>query len=321
MTDEAWRQAYTKLNNSFSPQLVFRLGVDSGFFSEYNNMVLAMLYCLQQRIRFVLYSDRTHFALRDGWNDFFEAFPAATTFRLHRDYNLRPYIIGQSTEPRLQKLVKYRGIVAAYKALARVDYLTQDLWAFHRDPAFAQARFDLPELGWQDTPLLAAAQDLIRAFWRYNAQSAALVAEFRESVALPAAYVALHVRAGDKFTEAQLYDFREYMGPAAELAPGRQAFVLTDDYTVLEQLRAQYPGWQFHTLCEPTERGYFHRDFVRQSPQHKYRQHLKLFAGMDICAAATAFIGTYSSNPGMYLGMRMGEAKCHCLDFDQWLIW
>jgi|SRR6476661_1953881 len=321
MTDQDRLAAYTALNNSFRQRLVFHMGVDSGFFSEYNNMVLAMLYCLQHRIRFVLYSDYAHFALRDGWNDFFEPFPATTTHRLHKDYNLRPYIIAQSTEPRLQKLVKYRGIVAAYKALTGVRYFTQDLWAFHRAPAFAQQRFRLPELGLPDASLLEAAQALIRMLWRYNAASAAIVQEFTSTVALPKEYVALHVRAGDKFTEARLYDFREVMEPAQRLSANRQAFVLTDDYTVMEQLRAIYPDWHFHTLCEPTERGYFHREFVRQPPEFKYRQHLKLFASMDLCAGASAFIGTYSSNPGMYLGMRMGEARCHCVDFDKWLIW
>jgi hypothetical protein len=276
MTTTEWLANYYTLNNSFKKKLVFRLGVDSGYFSEYNNMVLAMLYCLKHHVKFELYSDLTHFALRDGWNDFFVPFGNTNHQRINKDYNLRPYIIEQSKEAPLQKVVKYKYITAAYKALFGIDFLTQDLWAFH----------------------------------------------FVRSAGLPNdEFISLHVRAGDKFTETEMFDFSEYMKPALELSHNRKAFILTDDFTVMEQLRTQYPDWEFYTLCEPTERGYFHRDFVRQNKEFKYRQHLKLFANMDICAASNTFVGTYSSNPGMYMGMRIGQERCHCLDFDKWLIW
>ena len=36
---------YIKLNKSFRRTLVFRMGDSGGFFSEYNGMILAMLYC------------------------------------------------------------------------------------------------------------------------------------------------------------------------------------------------------------------------------------------------------------------------------------
>ncbi|HEX8429490.1 hypothetical protein [Hymenobacter sp.] len=321
MTTEEWIQQYNILNSSFKKRLVFRLGIDSGFFSEYNNMVLAMLYCLKHRIRFELHSDYTYFAFRDGWNDFFVPFGAVNTHRIHKDYNLRPYIIELSKEAKLQKIVKYRYIATLYKLLFGVNYMTQDLWSRHRDLAFAQETFDIPELGFHHTPLLVATQQVIKAFWRYNAQSAPIVAAFVNSVQLPEDYVSMHVRVGDKFTETKMFDFSEYMIPAAEFSPNKEAFVLTDDYTVIEQLQEQYPQWQFHTLCAPSERGYFHRDFVKQDNQFKYTQHLKLFANMDICASSTKFIGTYSSNPGMYMGMRIGPARCYCLDYDEWLIW
>lgn len=322
MNTQEWQNNYYALNNSFKKKLVFRLGVDSGYFSEYNNMILAMLYCLKHKIKFELYADWTHFALRNGWNDFFVPFQNENHQIINKDYNLRPYIIEQSKEPVVQKIIKYRYITSLYKSLFGIDYLTQDLWAQHRDPDFAKATFTIPELGMHNLPLLEATQQCIRAFWQYNEASAPIIADFIASAGLPAEeYISLHVRAGDKFTETQMFDFSEYMKPAQEISINRKAFILTDDYTVIEQLRAQYPDWVFFTLCETAERGYFHRDFVKQSREFKYRQHLKLFANMDICARATSFVGTYSSNPGMYMGMRIGQERCHCLDFEQWQLW
>ncbi|RZK45336.1 MAG: hypothetical protein EOO61_00140 [Hymenobacter sp.] len=321
MTNDKWIASYIKLNNSFKKKLVFRIGADSGFFSNYNNLILALLYCLKHQIKFELYSEHTPFAISDGWNDFFLPFPAVNTTRINKDYNLRPYIIELSTEPKLQKIIKYQYITAAYKALTGIDYLTQDLWAYHRDQAFANETFHIPELGFYNAPLLEATQIVIKVFWQYNTISALGVTEFVNSVTLPKEYISLHVRAGDKFTETNAFDFSEYMVPAQQLSHNRQAFVLTDDYTVMEQMQAQYPDWTFYTLCEPTERGYFHNEFVKQDKQFKYRQHLKLFANMDLCANSTNFIGTYSSNPGMFMGMRIGPERCYCLDFDQWVIW
>ena len=322
MNTTEWLATYHKLNNSFKKKLVFRLGVDSGFFSEYNNMVLAMLYCLRHSIKFELYSDFTKFTIRDGWNDFFVPFGNANHHRINKDYNLRPYIVEQSKEAPLQKLVKYRYIRAAYKILFNVDYMTQDLWAYHRDPKFAEERFDFPALGLHGAPLLEATQKFIQAFWRYNTQTAAAVAGHIHSVELPTdGYVSLHVRAGDKFTETEMFDFSEYMKPAMELSHNRKAFIMTDDFTVVELLQKQYADWQFWTLCTPADRGYFHTKFIKHDQNEKYQHHLRLFAEIDIAAKAEHFIGTYSSNIGMFMGMRIGEERCRCIDFDRWLIW
>ena len=38
---------YIRLNNSFDKSVIFRLGISGGFFSEYNNMLVCMLYCMQ----------------------------------------------------------------------------------------------------------------------------------------------------------------------------------------------------------------------------------------------------------------------------------
>lgn len=47
---------YKEVNESFKKVLIFKIGINSGFFSEYNNMILAMLYCLENRIQFKLSS-------------------------------------------------------------------------------------------------------------------------------------------------------------------------------------------------------------------------------------------------------------------------
>ena len=58
---------YFEINNSFSQKLVYHLGSEAGFFSEYNNMILAMLYCLKHKIKFVLYSKDANFGFEKGY--------------------------------------------------------------------------------------------------------------------------------------------------------------------------------------------------------------------------------------------------------------
>ena len=67
-------EEYQKLNSSFKKKLIYKVGLDCGFFSEYNNMILAMSYCLIHKIQFVLSSNNANFDNENGWCGFFEPF-------------------------------------------------------------------------------------------------------------------------------------------------------------------------------------------------------------------------------------------------------
>ena len=64
---------YQPINSSFKEKLVFRLGIDAGFFSEFNNMILAMAWCLENEVQFVLSSRHAWFDER-GWSAWFRPF-------------------------------------------------------------------------------------------------------------------------------------------------------------------------------------------------------------------------------------------------------
>lgn len=69
--DADWLCRFRRLNERHEKQLLFRLGSQAGFFSEINNMLLAVLYCLRGNIRFVLSSKGGTFGVRNGWTDYF----------------------------------------------------------------------------------------------------------------------------------------------------------------------------------------------------------------------------------------------------------
>lgn len=67
---EKWR----KLNASFKKKLVYRLGDSAGLFSEINNMFFAMVWALDNKVRFELCSQRSNLG-DEGWNDFLSLLP------------------------------------------------------------------------------------------------------------------------------------------------------------------------------------------------------------------------------------------------------
>ena len=134
-------------------------------------------------------------------------------------------------------------------------------------------------------------------------------------------YIGFHIRGGDKFTEHELLQCSAYIDKAEKLSSLRKAFVSTDDYGVIEELKKNYPQWYFYSLTEPSERGYFYSEFQSQDKESKKKDLIKLFASMEILRASELFIGTFSSNMGMFLGMCMEKERVYGVDFDEWLLW
>ncbi|UZH55534.1 hypothetical protein JRG66_01155 [Salinimicrobium tongyeongense] len=302
---------YKELNNSFEEKLTFHFGANAGFFSEFNNMVFAILYCLQNKIDFRLYSKRGNLAYNKGWQDFFSPFCEETEFYLHSRYNRRAYQMerAKAFPPALLRIISGN------------RYLTQDIWDKFRSRKFELETFNIPELEIINETLPRAAQTIIQMIWNYNEPAKTYINKFKASVSLPERYLSIHIRAGDKTKESKIFNTESYMGEAEKLGISENIFVLTDDYRLLRELKIKYPAWNFFTLCHPSEEGYVHNEFLKLSKKEKYLKLLKLLASIDLCAASEHFIGTFSSGPGNYLGMRMGEEKCTGIDYKSWLLW
>ncbi len=140
-------------------------------------------------------------------------------------------------------------------------------------------------------------------------------------MALPRDYLGLHVRAGDKHLEASLPDISHYIDRARAHSSLREVFLSTDDYAVFEEARRRYPEYSFATLCTPSERGYIHEDFMRQHERVRQWRLMNFFSAMEILASASYFIGSSATNPGMYLGMRMGRERALFVDSAHWRVW
>jgi len=301
---------YREINDRFERTLVFRLGGEAGFFSELNNMLLAMVYCLAYEIRFVLYSGGANFEVCRGWEDFFMPFCEEAADPEHRVLNPRrpPGRMTMAQQLQIYRLKRRHG----------VDFLTHELWDRFRDRRFVRRRFSFA--GGRRLGLRSAARILMPIVWRYNAHTWSRVEAIKRSVSISGEYLGLHIRRGDKSLEEPAVEVSRYVDKAKSVSSVRQIFLLTDDFRVFEEVARDHPDCAFSTLCTPSERGYVHREFLHLEPHAREARLLRLFASVDILAAAQQVVCTFSSNVGMYLGMRMDDDRVWGVDQKRWMI-
>lgn len=305
-------EQYQTLNCSFKNELVFHIGTDAGFYSEFNNMVLAIVYCLQYGVKFSLYSSDANFKEKEGWNDYFIPFCDEVKDSFHHKYNMRyddPFFTNHGVD-RLKILY--------WRMRHKHTYLTSDLFYRFRNVEFDRRCFVLPELG-VTGGLRELGGHIINLIYRFNDKTQYEISSIKGKLNLPDRYVGFHIRGGDKFVEHKLEQCAAYISKAEGITDIRQAFVLTDDYDIFRALQTDFPSWKFYTLTQPDEKGYFHQEFLQKTNIERKKDLIKLFSAMEILREADFFVGTFSSNPGMFLGMCMENA--YGVDFDHWLLW
>jgi hypothetical protein len=270
-----------------------------------------MIYCLRNKIKFVLFSKDANFGYDKGWTDYFLPFVEEEEDTFHARYNFRYRGIFKTLRPQ----------VLLYHLVHRNTLLTFEILNKVRDRKWENEHFHIPELG-IDGSLQDACRLLVDMTWRYNSFTQTSVRDLISSLHLPENYIGFHVRTGDKITETNLLDVSEYVKKIPPDYPAKNAFVSTDNYLMVEEFRNRLKDWNIYTLCGKEERGYFHDEFQKKKNPGFIRQsHENLFASMDIISESDAFIGTFSSNLGMFLGMRMEKHQVFGVDSKQWIIW
>lgn len=336
---EKWR----KLNASFKKKLVYHLGDSAGLFSEINNMFFAMVWALDNKVRFELCSQRSNLG-DEGWNDFFEPFTGekCSEFLVRNNRRFVSDIKGYDKKK-----------VMAGKKKEKIDFLTQDIFKrFFENRAFAEKVFDFPELGIAGGSFAAAA-GLARAFYRLNAAtetavrhlaatrlrmvlfhgSGAFEAEngagtgsgLAGSGELPEKYIAVQMRAGDIRKEAAwrrqgLLGAAPYARKIREMCSGeglagvRTVFAFADDFRLVEELAAALSEFRVYTLCGEEERGFDYEAFMAQDAEARRRGILKILANVELCRGSLRFIGTRVSNPSWFLRLIMPEERVTFVD-------
>ena len=283
---EQLRADYTRVNDAFPQSVVFRVGSGAGFFSEVGGMIVSMMYCYHHKIRFTIFADT--FAGPEGWESFFEPFCPNKHNRLNARWNGRE-ALGDG--------IKQRLLLQTLKRTNGAELLTSDVFwkangEFKTSTVVDWPEFDIHGTTWPEY------HKLFPLAMRFNAETRAAVDAVKARVPLPRPTYSIHIRSGDKITEqSELLTVPFCIEQIESTKPDVQnLFVLTDDYTNIEELRRLRPAWNVLTLTSPEERGYWNAEFFAMPWEQRRENLITFFAIVEICVESDFHFGCEHSN-------------------------
>jgi hypothetical protein len=303
---------YNKMNNSFKEKAIFCIGHSAGFFSEINNMILAMIYCLENNIKFCPYSLSANFSNGIGWQEFFEPFCDEFNVRIKKQFNFRTKEnVNNVFSKKPLKYLAFKIQSKIFKKKHGIKYLNHELWSKFFDIRHSLHNMIFQKLGFEmDSSSELAFTKMQKMIWRFNKQTKQAIDEIISHLNLSQDYLAIHVRSGDKILEVEkLLDGRDFMKTIKQNINLIDIFVFADDYRQIEQLRRDYPDYNFYTLCKEHERGYYNNEFQALSWDMKKSKLLDLFANIEICRKSNLFIHTGQANPDIFIMRMMDHDK------------
>ena len=281
---------YSSINTAFKKKVVFSVGYYAGFFSEINNMILAMIYCLKNNLKFTLNSKNSAIFGDKGWEEYFEPFTEEAAKPIPQKINFR---ITTNYKFRLKDLLR----INLYKIQNDVNYLTFDIWDKFYDESWHHAC---------DKQLSKERIDIINHIWKYTPETKSIIDNKIKLLNLPDKYDALHIRGGDKLLEApSLYRPEDLIETLFHFLELKDIFIFCDDYSAYEYFVKNYKNYKFYTLCTPDERGYDNEKFQNEKFSMRRNKIINLLTDIEICKNANFFVGSEQANTDYFLSWIM----------------
>lgn len=304
-------EEYRKLNDSYSKSCVFHIGIDAGFFSEFNYLVFTILYCLENNIKLKLYSKDANFGYKDGWTDYFLPFTEEEYDSYHSFFNRHPTgltlkeVLLSKNLGLLRWKLKNDGMIFladTFKYFIRKNYF--DYYTHNISPNIGLKNKEYTINGFVNGDYINAYNQVFDLLWRFNDSVSAIMENLIHDLNLPDNYIACQIRGGDKFIEYNLLSVETYLLKIKKVSSLKDVFVLTDDYRIIEQLRSKAPDYNWYTLCKESEKGYFNSTFSNSDSEIKKKQMINLFTSVELLIRSSVFIGTITATPCCVVGIK-----------------
>ena len=266
----------------------FGCSLSCGFGADYIGLLSVLMTSLKMDCGVALCRpEKPHgFAIEQGWNDYFEPIFLEVHAPLMQHLNRHPFPL----DARLPVLRWLAGLWLRRFSRPRSDYFAFDRFSLpdpHAPPALFKEAGD-----W-----LQARAALMRLLWVYNAKTRRQVDEILAEITLPDKYYSVCIRRGDKHIEHDYVGPDRYVSVLTELADASvPIFVTSDDYSVVEALRAALPGRRLMSLTPPNASGYVHVAFRRQPARQRWLHTVRFFAQLECLWNAELFIGSATTN-------------------------
>jgi hypothetical protein len=282
-------ERYCKLNSSFPVAFVFQFGRGGGFGAEMVYLLCSAAACLQHEFQFCLGQCRNPrgFAIKTGWNDYFQPVFPIVPGRLLR-------VMNRDLFP-LNRLPVAKTVA---KLCLRVTYGANYRFLFDRLPPISDT-FTVPALG-LEAGYWDGFRTIAEAIWQLRPEVLGQLEEHRAAAALPARYLAAHVRRGDKISEAPYTAVETYLRPLRELdlsGSGKPSLYLaTDDVRVLDAFHKTLTDWDIMNASPVRSFGYDQAEFNSMSPEERWERTVFFLFELEVMKNADWFIGAPPTN-------------------------
>jgi len=313
-------RTYRSINNSFTDVCVYRIGNHAGFFSEINNMIMAMIYCMEHDIRFNLYSTDTMYC-NDIWNDFFEQFIDQVNHPFHKIYNGRDFKIVKKSDFAAPEYESYKSYLDNEFPDQEIC-LTQNIWPFFRNHQVYHPHYHVNSAFFNGY-ILNVGYQVIQNIWHFKRRTREHVYGIQNSVHISTPYAGLHIRRGDKFNEARFKPLQDYLKIVDDVTKQENypVFIATDDQRVIEDVKKINPHRPVYHFIFPENNGFDMDKFSVMTKEQQRDNIMQLLAEVDMLIKANLFVGTFTSNVGMFVGMARDGREIYGVDTDGWLVW
>jgi hypothetical protein len=299
------RTDYRRLNASFDTSLAFRFGRGGGFCAEMLRLVKSMMICLNGRTRLCMSQGGrpAGIGIVHGFTDYFEPLFPEVNAGIFNALNIQT-VRGSGQFPFLR-----RGVSHLLHAVMRCDYFMMD----ELDPL--PGRLVVPEFG-IDAEYLEACALLVGLVWVYRPEVEQEVTRTRAGWDLPAHYISVHVRRGDKISESPYVALDQYVTAIERARPEVCAVVVaSDDASATDELARLLPTrFQVVSCSAPSGRGFSRSGFNQLPPPERYRQVKRFLAELEVLRRGDLFVGAASSNVTYLIEMMRAGQGVHCVE-------
>ncbi len=299
---------YEQFNMKFKRRLIWHFGTGNGFYSELNGLLLGVLYAAQYQYQFVLYAQDKNLCMPNGWEDVFLPFCPRFSFSLIG----RSILIGTNHNCRRNKLT------SLYKMFSE-DITEDDVFWYTHTNRFAVAEYNIPELGIKGD-IHQAMRRLIPLVYRFNPFYRNKIDELKATIKLPDQYVGIHIRVGDKANEVEIIPPHRYLDKMKCYTSEINTFIYTDNIHVVNELRRCDKDLFLYSFVDDKDQGFDMKTVTNMSDEDRQLQLIKMFASIEVLLCSVLFVGTYSSNPGMFIGMLLDKKHIIGMDYPEWLL-
>ena len=273
---------------------------DRGFGSELNNLIYAINFCSKKNLKLNVITNKWNISRKNGWYDYFLktsrfniiSYKSIITYGLIRFFfSLNQIRQFQENNKKVHfiKRIIIKGGLALLKFQKQKEVFLYE--CFNTIRQFNRAEQE------SDRKIFVKKMNIIlKDVLRYNKKTA-LKISMNKSLFSLSNYAVFHIRRGDKITSGEdvLSSYESYI-KKLQRTKINSIFIMTDDYSVFEEMVKKYPMYKFQTLTKKTQRGHFQSSFNKMSINEIESNTINLLTEIEIARESELFVGSLNSN-------------------------